>query len=82
MTAGARALASAPRWAYAVLAEANRGNTMDRRLGDPGFTVARRGYDQREVDEFLESPVSERGAAIGTGSAAADTTRAPARAKS
>jgi hypothetical protein len=55
---------------------------MDRRLGDPGFTVARRGYDQREVDEFLESPVSERGAAIGTGSAAADTTRAPARAKS
>ena len=30
---------------------------MDRndieRLRDPGFTIARRGYDQREVDEFL-----------------------------
>jgi DivIVA domain-containing protein len=27
------------------------------RLRDPGFTIARRGYDQREVDKFLESLV-------------------------
>jgi DivIVA domain-containing protein len=27
------------------------------RLRDPGFTVARRGYDQREVDRFLSSLV-------------------------
>jgi DivIVA domain-containing protein len=32
---------------------------MDRQdiegLPDPGFTTARRGYDQREVDKFLEA---------------------------
>jgi hypothetical protein len=59
---------------------------MDRRLGDPGFTVARRGYDQRDIDKLLESLASELGATIGTHSAEADTTvkagRAPARAKS
>jgi DivIVA domain-containing protein len=27
------------------------------RLRDPGFAIARRGYDQREVDKFLESLV-------------------------
>jgi DivIVA domain-containing protein len=41
--------------------EPDRGNTVERRdierLRDPGFAVTRRGYDQREVDKFLESLV-------------------------
>jgi cell division septum initiation protein DivIVA len=43
------------------LPETDGRNTVERRdierLRDPGFTIARRGYDQRDVDKFLESLV-------------------------